>query len=225
MVNSYFPYSPLVFSTEPPASHFIAKFSPVLPHCLCNSSPSSLDRLLLPCCWCFLLLYCGTDSVSRAFDRSRVRAPVCWSRVHPKASVASADDKIVENEEVAPRITPVAAARRSRPFPRARPLLRIGDPSPYAPSPALPSVDPAVLRSYPLPCATRYQPQHSILPRVAGCALARVEHYGMFDGSVKGVPQILRKARGCWGLGDVGEPTRRRRRISRGRLRSGFGAS
>ncbi len=38
---------------------------------LCNSSPSSLDRLLLPCCWCFLLLYCGTDSVSRALKRLR----------------------------------------------------------------------------------------------------------------------------------------------------------
>jgi hypothetical protein len=61
----------------------------------------------------------------------------------------SADDKI-ENEEVAPRVTPVAAARRSRPYPRAHPLLRIGDPSPYAPSPALPSVDPTVRRSYPL---------------------------------------------------------------------------
>jgi len=101
----------------------------------------------------------GTDLVSRT-DRSRVRAPVCWSRVHPKASAVSADDKFVENEEVAPRVTPVAAARRSRPCPRAHPLLRIGDPSPYAPSPALPSVDPTVLqvlRSYPLSC---HKPKH-----------------------------------------------------------------
>jgi hypothetical protein len=105
-------------------------------------------------CLCF-----GTDLVSRA-DRSRSRAPVCRSRVHPKASAVSADDKFVENEEVAPRVTPVAAARRSRPCPRAHPLLRIGDPSPYAPSPALPSVDPTVLqvlRSYPLSC---YKPKH-----------------------------------------------------------------
>jgi hypothetical protein len=68
-------------------------------------------------------------------------APAC------RSVRASANDKI-ENEEVAPRVTPVAAARRSRPYPRAHPLLRIGDPSPYAPSPALPSVDPTVLRSY-----------------------------------------------------------------------------
>jgi hypothetical protein len=105
-------------------------------------------------CLCF-----GTDLVSQT-DRSRSRAPVCRSRVHPKASAVSADDKFVENEEVAPRVTPVAAARRSRPYPRAHPLLRIGDPSPYAPSPALPSVDPTVLqvlRSYPLSC---YKPKH-----------------------------------------------------------------
>jgi hypothetical protein len=117
----------------------------------------------MSCCLCCLYcVYClcfGTDLVSRT-DRSRSRAPVCRSRVHPKASAVSADDKFVENEEVAPRVTPVAAARRSRPCPRAHPLLRIGDPSLYAPSPALPSVDPAVLRSYPLPCASCYEPKH-----------------------------------------------------------------
>jgi hypothetical protein len=105
-------------------------------------------------CLCF-----GTDLVSRA-DRSRSRAPVCRSRVHPKASAVSADDKFVENEEVAPRVTPVAAARRSRPCPRAHPLLRIGDPSPYATVCGGPSVDPTVLqvlRSYPLSC---YEPKH-----------------------------------------------------------------
>jgi hypothetical protein len=44
------------------------------------------------------------------------------------------------------------------------PQLRIGTPSPYAPSPALPSIDPTVLhalRSYPLTRASRYQPQHA----------------------------------------------------------------
>jgi hypothetical protein len=50
-----------------------------------------------------------------------------------------------------------------------------GTPSPYAPSPALPSVDPTVLhvrrsyfpRSYPLTRATRYQPQHAPEHQVA----------------------------------------------------------
>jgi hypothetical protein len=74
--------------------------------------------------------YCATDSVSRAFDRSRVRAPVCRSRVHPKASAVSADDKIFENGVVARRVSPFG----SNPS-LASPLLRIGDPSPYAPSP------------------------------------------------------------------------------------------
>jgi hypothetical protein len=83
-------------------------------------------------------------------------ALACCSRVRPRAFAATADDKFVESE-VAPRVTPVAAARRSRPYPRAHPLLRIGDPSPYAPSPALPSVDPTVLRSYPL---SFYKPKH-----------------------------------------------------------------
>jgi hypothetical protein len=59
---------------------------------------------------------------------------------------------------LAQNISAGAAARRSRPCSGARPLLRIGDPSLYAPSPALPSVDPAVLRSYPLSC---YKPKHS----------------------------------------------------------------
>ena len=90
-------------------------------------------------CTTFAAYFC-TDLVSRA-DRSRARALACCSRVHPRAAAVVADDKIVESE-VAPRFTPVAAARRSRPYPRAHPLLRIGDPSPYAPSPALPSVDP-----------------------------------------------------------------------------------
>jgi hypothetical protein len=61
------------------------------------------------------------------------------------------------------------------------PLLRIGDPSPYAPSPALPSVDPTVrrscgvsiLRSYPLTRATRYKPKHDPEALVAiGTSLA-----------------------------------------------------
>jgi hypothetical protein len=109
--------------------------------------------------------YCGTDLVSRA-DRSRARVPVCWSRVHPKASVVSADDKIFENGVVAGRVSRLGS---NHCLSLTRPLLRIGDPSPYAPSPALPSVDPTVLRScgvsilrsYPLTCATRYQPQHA----------------------------------------------------------------
>jgi hypothetical protein len=117
-----------------------------------RSSPAMSYGL---CCLYCRASYCATDSVSRAFDRSRVRAPVCRSRVHPKASAVSADDKFVENEEVAPRVTPVAAARRSRPYPRAHPLLRIGDPSPYAPSPALPSIDPSTLPYKMLP--TVYQ--------------------------------------------------------------------
>jgi hypothetical protein len=112
--------------------------------------------------------YCVTDSVSRA-DRSSGRALACCSRVHPRAFAVVADDKIVESE-VAPRVTPVAAARRSRPYPRAHPLLRIGDPSPYAPSPALPSVDPTVRRSYPL---SFYKPKHDPEALVAiGTSLA-----------------------------------------------------
>jgi hypothetical protein len=88
--------------------------------------------------------YCGTATGSVP----KVRAPAC------RSVRASANDKI-ENEEVAPRVTPVAAARRSRPYPRAHPLLRIGDPSPYAPSPALPSIDPSTLPYKMLP--TVYQ--------------------------------------------------------------------
>ena len=96
-------------------------------------------------------------------------ALACCSRVRPRAFAATADDKFVESE-VAPRVTPVAAARRSRPYPRAHPLLRIGDPSPYAPSPALPSVDPTVRRSYPL---SFYKPKHSPEALVAiGTSLA-----------------------------------------------------
>ena len=82
-----------------------------------------------------------------------------------------------ENEEVAPRFTPVVAARRSRPCPRAHPLLRIGDPSPYAPSPALPSVDPTVRRSSVFRPAVLptvfYKPKHSPEALVAiGTSLA-----------------------------------------------------
>jgi hypothetical protein len=56
----------------------------------------------------------------------------------------------------------------------ASPLLRIGAPSPYAPSPALASVDPSVLRHCPLPCAARYyKPKHSPEALVAiGTSLA-----------------------------------------------------
>jgi hypothetical protein len=115
----------------------------------------------------FAAYFC-TDLVSRA-DRSRARALACCSRVHPRAAAVVADDKIVESE-VAPRFTAVAAARRSRPYPRAHPLLRIGDPSPYAPSPALPSVDPTVRRSYPL---SFYKPKHDPEALVAiGTSLA-----------------------------------------------------
>ena len=78
--------------------------------------------------------YCGTDLVSRA-DRSRARVPVCWSRVHPKASVVSADDKIFENGVVAGRVSRLGS---NHCLSLTRPLLRIGDPSPYAPSPPLP---------------------------------------------------------------------------------------
>ena len=99
----------------------------------------------------FSLRYCihfGT-AFATYYDAALLTAPPKRWAPACRSVRASANDKI-ENEEVAPRVTPVAAARRSRPYPRARPLLRIGDPSPYAPSPALPSVDPTVLRSYPL---------------------------------------------------------------------------
>ena len=44
----------------------------------------------------------------------------------------------------------VAAARRSRPYPRAHPLLRIGDPSPYAPLRRFPLLTHVLLyASYP----------------------------------------------------------------------------
>jgi len=151
-----------------------------------STTDCCLSRAFLDLDYCctshFLLrycLYCGVDLVSRA-GRSRSRALACRVRVHPRVFAATADDKIVESE-VAPRFTPVVAARRSRPYPRAHPLLRIGDPSPYAPSPALPSVDPTVrrscgvsiLRSYPLTRATRYKPKHSPEALVAiGTSLA-----------------------------------------------------
>jgi hypothetical protein len=113
------------------------------------------------CCGTALTAYCIHCVTDPPPKRS---APAC------RSVQASANDKIVENEEVAPRVTPVAAARRSRPYPRAHPLLRIGDPSPYAPSPALPSVDPTVRRSYPL---SFYKPKHSPEALVAiGTSLA-----------------------------------------------------
>ena len=96
--------------------------------------------------------YCGTDLVSRA-DRSRARAPACCARVHPRAAAVVADDKIFENGEVARRVSRLG----SNPS-LTSPLLRIGDPSPYA-TRGGPSVDPTVLqvlRSYPLTRATRY---------------------------------------------------------------------
>jgi hypothetical protein len=89
-----------------------------------RSSPAMSYGL---CCLYCRASYCATDSVSRAFDRSRVRAPVCWSRVHPKASAVSADDKIFENGVVARRVSPFG----SNPS-LASPLLRIGDPSPHS---------------------------------------------------------------------------------------------
>ena len=84
----------------------------------------------------------------------------------------SADDKIVESE-VAPRFTSVVAARRSRPCPRAHPLLRIGDPSPYATLSGGSLVDPTVLqalRCFPL---SFYKPKHDPEALVAiGTSLA-----------------------------------------------------
>jgi hypothetical protein len=102
------------------------------------------------CTSCFSLLYgihFGTTFATYYGAALLTAPPKRWAPAC-RSVRASANDKFVENEEVAPRVTPVAAARRSRPYPRAHPLLRIGDPSPYAPSPALPSVDPTVLRSY-----------------------------------------------------------------------------
>jgi hypothetical protein len=120
----------------------------------------------------FSLLYrihFGTAFTTYYGAASLTTPPKRWALVC-RSVRASADDKIVESEAVAPRVTPVAAARRSRPYPRAHPLPRIGDPSPYAPSPALPSVDPTVLRSYPL---SFYKPKHSPEALVAiGTSLA-----------------------------------------------------
>jgi len=118
-----------------------------------STTDCCLSRAFLDLDYCctshFSLRYCGTDLVSRA-DRSRSRALACRVRVHPRAFAATADDKIVESE-VAPRVTSVAAARRSRPYPRARPLLRIGDPSPYATLSGGSLVDPTVLSNVTLP--------------------------------------------------------------------------
>ena len=109
-----------------------------------------LDCLPSGCFYCFhygptslrYCLYCVTDPPPKRYGP----CPPIRSVPTNTRGRSSADDKIVESE-VAPRFTPVVAARRSRPYPRAHPLLRIGDPSPYAPSPALPSVDPTVRRS------------------------------------------------------------------------------
>jgi len=72
---------------------------------------------------------------------------------------------------LAQNISAGAAARRSRPCSGARPLLRIGDPSLYATLFGGPSsVDPTVLRSYPL---SYYKPKHDPGPLVAiGTSLA-----------------------------------------------------
>jgi hypothetical protein len=75
------------------------------------------DRVLL--CRDAFTAYCGTGSVPKG------RAPVCWSRVHPKASAVSADDKIVENGAQAGRVS-----RLGSNLSLTSPLLRIGDPSP-----------------------------------------------------------------------------------------------
>jgi len=96
------------------------------------------------CTSCFSLQHCihfGTTFATYYGAALLTAPPKRWAPAC-RSVRASANDKI-ENEEVAPRVTPVAAARRSRPYPRAHPLLRIGDPSPYAPS-----VDPTVRRSY-----------------------------------------------------------------------------
>ncbi len=95
--------------------------------------------------------------VARA-DRRRVPTLACSHCANRRAYAATADDKIVENEEVAPRVTPVAALRRSRPCPRAHPLLRIDDPSPYAPW-WRSLYDPTVLPTDSCYCC--YQPQHA----------------------------------------------------------------
>jgi hypothetical protein len=91
--------------------------------------------------------YCGSGSIPK------VPALACWS------VRATADDKIFENGEVARRVSRLG----SNPS-LTSPLLRIGDPSPYA-TRGGPSVDPTVLhvlRSYPLTRATRYQPKHAL---------------------------------------------------------------
>jgi hypothetical protein len=142
--------------------------------------PCYVMLLLLRYCVCCLLRHCLHCSLRYCLCCGTAFTAYCIHCVTdppPKRPApacrsvrASADDKIVENEEVAPRVTPVAAARRSRPYPRAHPLLRIGDPSPYAPSPALPSVDPTVRRSYPL---SFYKPKHDPEALVAiGTSLA-----------------------------------------------------
>jgi hypothetical protein len=124
-------------------------------NCPSTSWRAFLDLDCLPsgCFYCFhygptslrYCLYCVTDPPPKRYGP----CPPIRSVPTNTRGRSSANDKIVESE-VAPRFTSVVAARRSRPCPRAHPLLRIGDPSPYAPSPALPSVDPTVRRSYPL---------------------------------------------------------------------------
>jgi len=59
------------------------------------------------------------------------------------------------------RLSKLGHEYESLPARTRHPLLRIDAPSLYAPSLALPFVDPTVLRSYPLSCASCYQPKHA----------------------------------------------------------------
>jgi hypothetical protein len=80
---------------------------------------------------------------------SQLRLHWCSSRIRPRGVRTEA--RVLAGAQKATRASTCSVAS---------PLLRIGAPSLYAPSPALPSVDPAVLRSYPLPCASCYEPKH-----------------------------------------------------------------
>jgi hypothetical protein len=93
--------------------------------------------------------YCGAGSIPK------VPALACWS------VRATADDKIGEKGAQARRVSHLGS---NVCLSLTSPLLRIGDPSPYA-TRGGPSVDPTVLhvlRSYPLTRATRYQPKHAL---------------------------------------------------------------
>ncbi len=103
---------------------------------------------------------CGTGSVARAGRSSR--GPLSAVPVRTRGCTRSRlTTRFVSFED-----PPAQAGRVSRIgsnvcLSLTSPLLRIGDPSPYATLSGGSLVDPTILRSYPLPRATRYQPQHA----------------------------------------------------------------